>query len=227
MNLLIVAALIWIGVHVGIAGTRLRDRVVARIGDGPFRGRLLAAVDRGDHLPGPRLEHIADRACCGSCPNWLRWILVAAMLPAFVLFVASVSRPNPTMVGAPGGDRAAAARDVPGDPPSDAVVVCDLGGGACRSATAIARRSCSSERSWSRRWPACRRSMPSWHGAIRRRGRRCRRRHRSCRSPRSSPAATGSSCGNRHGLTPAIAVVAWAALLWLHPFLFGVAPVGW
>lgn len=28
-------------------------------------------------------------------------------------------------------------------------------------------------------------------------------------------------------VTSAIGVIAWAALLWLHPFLFGVAPVGW
>jgi uncharacterized membrane protein len=32
-------------------------------------------------------------------PDWLRWLLVLAMLPAFVLFVASVSGRNPTMIG--------------------------------------------------------------------------------------------------------------------------------
>jgi uncharacterized membrane protein len=31
-------------------------------------------------------------------PAWLRWVLVAVMLVAFVLFVASVSQRNPTMV---------------------------------------------------------------------------------------------------------------------------------
>src|SRR5262249_13232002 len=31
-------------------------------------------------------------------PLWLRWVLVAIMLLAFVLFVASVSQPNPTMI---------------------------------------------------------------------------------------------------------------------------------
>jgi uncharacterized membrane protein len=36
MALLIVAALVWVGVHVGIAGTRLRDAVVAKIGKGPW-----------------------------------------------------------------------------------------------------------------------------------------------------------------------------------------------
>ena len=38
MALLIVAALVWVGVHVGIAGTRLRDAAVAKIGEGRFRG---------------------------------------------------------------------------------------------------------------------------------------------------------------------------------------------
>ncbi len=32
-------------------------------------------------------------------PDWLRWILALLMLPAFVLFVASVTKPNPTAMG--------------------------------------------------------------------------------------------------------------------------------
>jgi len=38
MPLLIIAALVWIAIHLGLAGTRLRDAVVQRIGEGPFRG---------------------------------------------------------------------------------------------------------------------------------------------------------------------------------------------
>ena len=38
MTLLIIAALVWLGIHFGIAGTRLRDAIVARIGEGSFRG---------------------------------------------------------------------------------------------------------------------------------------------------------------------------------------------
>jgi hypothetical protein len=33
------------------------------------------------------------------CADRLRWVLVAVMLVAFVLFVASVSDRNPTMIG--------------------------------------------------------------------------------------------------------------------------------
>jgi uncharacterized membrane protein len=38
MTVLVIAALVWIGMHIGIAGTQVRDAIVARIGDAPFRG---------------------------------------------------------------------------------------------------------------------------------------------------------------------------------------------
>jgi uncharacterized membrane protein len=98
MALLIIAALVWLGIHFGIAGTRLRDRIVARIGEAPFRGvfsllTIVAIV----------LLAWSWRAASATPlwypPAWLRWVLVAVMLVAFVLFVASVSQRNPTMVG--------------------------------------------------------------------------------------------------------------------------------
>ena len=98
MTLLIIAALVWLGIHFGIAGTRLRDAIVARTGEWSFRGlfsllSILAIV-------------FLIRAWAGApttplwyAPDWLRWVLVAFMLVAFVLFVASLSQRNPTMVG--------------------------------------------------------------------------------------------------------------------------------
>lgn len=105
MDLLIVAALVWIGTHVGIAGTTLRGAIAGRIGEGAFRAAYsvlsVAAiwflVDRW---------RAADTAALWFAPGWLRWLLVLSMLPAFVLFVASVASPNPTAVG--GETRAAA-----------------------------------------------------------------------------------------------------------------------
>ena len=47
MTLLIVAAMLWVGVH-RVAGTRLRDAVVARIGEGSFRGLCFSAFDPCD-----------------------------------------------------------------------------------------------------------------------------------------------------------------------------------
>jgi uncharacterized membrane protein len=98
MTLLIVAALIWIAIHLGIAGTKLRDAIVLRIGPSPFRAAFSV-------LSIAALVFLVQswNAAAGSLvwfsPLWLRWLLVLAMLPAFLLFVASVSAPNPTMIG--------------------------------------------------------------------------------------------------------------------------------
>jgi uncharacterized membrane protein len=98
MALLIVAALIWIGVHVGISGTRLRDTIVRRIGEGPFRGlfSLLSILTLGLLIGA---WHVMWTTPLWDAPDWLRWVLVAVMLVAFVLFVASVSQRSPTMIG--------------------------------------------------------------------------------------------------------------------------------
>jgi uncharacterized membrane protein len=98
MAILIPAALIWIGVHVGISGTRLRDRLVRRIGEGPFRALFsLLTILALALLIGA--WHVMWTTPLWDTPNWLRWVLVAVMLVAFVLFVASVSQRNPTMIG--------------------------------------------------------------------------------------------------------------------------------
>ncbi len=98
MAWLIVAALVWIGIHIGIAGTSLRGAIVARIGEKPFRGLFsLLSVAGISFLV--RSWHGAPTTLLWTAPDWLRWILVAIMLPAFVLFVVSLSPRNPTLVG--------------------------------------------------------------------------------------------------------------------------------
>src|SRR5450755_3708595 len=98
MALLIVAALIWIGVHLGISGMRLRDTIVRRIGEGPFRGLFsLLSILTLVLLIGA--WHVMWTTPLWDAPDWLRWVLVAVMLVAFVLFVASVSQRSPTMIG--------------------------------------------------------------------------------------------------------------------------------
>ena len=100
MVMLVIAALLWFGVHVGISGTRLRDVVVARIGEAIPRP-VLAALDRRVCFWSVHGESCGPQPLWYA-PEWLRWVLVAVMLVAFVLFVASVSQRNPTMVGAAG-----------------------------------------------------------------------------------------------------------------------------
>ena len=126
MPLLIIAALIWIAIHLGLAGTRLRHAVLQRIGGGPFRG-VFSLLSIAALVFLVRAWHAAP-STLWVAPDWLRWLLVLAMLPAFVLFVASVSGPNPTMIGFERWRRSVAPRRHQGDTTSDAVVVRDLGG---------------------------------------------------------------------------------------------------
>jgi uncharacterized membrane protein len=101
--MLILAALVWIGVHVGIAGSGMRDVLVGRVGENGFRIRfsllsiaalafLIVSFSRAETTP------------LWFAPDWLRWLLALAMLPAFMLFVGSLTAPNPTMLG---GERGA------------------------------------------------------------------------------------------------------------------------
>lgn len=98
MPMLIIAAIIWIGIHLGLAGTVVRDAVVQRTGEKLFRAAfsLLSIASLAFLVWAWRA---APSTQLWFAPDWLRWLLVLAMLPAFVLFVGSVSGPNPTMIG--------------------------------------------------------------------------------------------------------------------------------
>ena len=97
MGLLMIAALIWVGAHVGIAGTAVRGAIVARTGEAGFRiGYSLLSVAAIAFLI--RAWQAAETTPLWFAPAWLRWILALVMLPAFVLFIASLRR-NPTAAG--------------------------------------------------------------------------------------------------------------------------------
>jgi len=98
MLLLILAALLWIAVHIGLAGTSLRGVVVARLGEGGFRGAF-SLLSIATIVLLVMAWRAAETTPLWSAPGWLRWVLALAMLPAFILFVASVARRNPTAVG--------------------------------------------------------------------------------------------------------------------------------
>ena len=98
MIALILAALLWVGLHVGIAGSRARAVLAARLGEGGFRATfslgsaiaitLLVLAWRG-----------APTAPLWAVPPALGWVLVALMLPAFILFAGSLMARNATSVG--------------------------------------------------------------------------------------------------------------------------------
>ena len=95
--LLILLALAWVGVHIGIAGTAMRARFVAALGEKRFvlvYSVLSFVLIYFMVFAWRRSETVV----LWSAPPALRWVLAALMLPAFILFMASHKR-NPTSFG--------------------------------------------------------------------------------------------------------------------------------
>lgn len=101
MIALLLAALLWVGLHVGIAGTRARGALVARMGDGAFRGAFSLASAVSITLLVLAWQN-AETAPLWAVPRALGWVLVATMLAAFILFAGSVMTRNATSVGQEG-----------------------------------------------------------------------------------------------------------------------------
>lgn len=100
MILLLLAALAWVGVHVGIAGTGLRGRIVARLGETGFTiGFSVLSVAAIALLV--QAWQGAETTPLWFAPAWLRWVIAVLMLPAFVLLACSLIG-NPTAMGGGG-----------------------------------------------------------------------------------------------------------------------------
>jgi uncharacterized membrane protein len=219
--LLIIAALVWIAIHLGLAGTRLRHAVVQRIGEGPFRG-VFSLLSIAVLVFLVWAWRAAPSTLLWVVPNWLRWLLVLAMLPAFVLFVASVSGPNPTMIGSRDGGAQSprgvirvtrhpmlwsfaiwAAVHIIGNGDTAAIIFFGA-----FLVTALA-------------------GMPSIDAKLARRDRETWQAVSGATSIVPFVAiARGRNrfvAGELGWLMPAIAVVAWIVMLLVHPWLFGVA----
>ncbi len=98
MVFLLLAALLWIGVHIGISGTALRGHLVAKLGETAFTIAFSALSFAAIGLLVMAWQ-TADTAPVWFAPAWLRWVIAALMLPVFVIFICSLVG-NPT---APGG----------------------------------------------------------------------------------------------------------------------------
>jgi uncharacterized membrane protein len=106
MPILAVAAVVWIGVHIGLSGTSLRVPIAARLGERAFRA--LFSVVSVAALAFLIVAFVAaPRAQLWVAPGWLRDVLALVMLAAFLLFAGAVTVRNPTMIG-------------PGDPSPEA-----------------------------------------------------------------------------------------------------------
>jgi uncharacterized membrane protein len=98
---LILAAAFFCGIHFVISGTRLRDVLIGRFGEKAFRAgfSLLSLLGLG------WLIHAYGQAPYIETWGQLGWFKPAAallMLPAFVLVVAGISTPSPTVIGSEG-----------------------------------------------------------------------------------------------------------------------------
>ena len=98
MTLLAVAAVIWIALHLGLAGTGLRRLVTARIGDGAFRGVFSILSFAALSFLITQWRHAAVQPLWAT-PESLRYPLAGVMLLACAAFVGSVTAKNPTAVG--------------------------------------------------------------------------------------------------------------------------------
>jgi uncharacterized membrane protein len=98
MSSLIIAAIAWVFVHLAIAGTSIRAQIVATVGERAFRvlfsvtslAVIVWLVSSYDRTGPVRVLWVT--------PHWLIVLCMLLMLPALVLFVGSVTVPNPTMV---------------------------------------------------------------------------------------------------------------------------------
>jgi uncharacterized membrane protein len=91
------AAMAFIAIHLGVSGTLLRDRIVARIG---LRSYMVAFSVAS---VGAIVWLISAYKAAEYVPTWgqLEWwkpVMIALMLPAFLLVVIGLTTPNPTSV---------------------------------------------------------------------------------------------------------------------------------
>jgi uncharacterized membrane protein len=94
---LLLAAAFWIATHNGFAGTDIRTRLVAKIGEIGFR-IVYAVTSVIAIMMLVQAWEAAVAMPLWTAPAWLRFILALIMLPAFLFFAAGFLR-NPTAVG--------------------------------------------------------------------------------------------------------------------------------
>ena len=98
---LILAAIFFAGIHLGIAGTTLRDRAVARLGQNAYRAVFSMASLAGIAWLVMAYKYAPYVATWGV-PQWWKPVAIILMLPAFLLAVMGLTTRNPTAVGMEG-----------------------------------------------------------------------------------------------------------------------------
>jgi uncharacterized membrane protein len=97
MTSLVLAALFFAGLHLGVAGTRLRDRAIAALGQRGYLAAFSIASVAG--LVWMVLAYRgAPYSATWGVPEWWKPVAIALMLPAALLVVIGLATPNPTSV---------------------------------------------------------------------------------------------------------------------------------
>jgi uncharacterized membrane protein len=95
---LVLAAAFFVGIHVGIAGTRVRDGLVARLGEQAYLG-LFSALSLGGLIWLTTAYGAAPYVVTWGQLSGLRPVALVTVLLAFVLVVLGLTTPSPTVVG--------------------------------------------------------------------------------------------------------------------------------
>lgn len=96
---LLCAALLFVGIHVFTSGTGLRDRLVAAIGEQPYRG-VFSLMSIGALAWMISAYRNAETIFVWNGVQEARWLVLILMLPTVLLVVIGLTTPNPTAVGA-------------------------------------------------------------------------------------------------------------------------------
>jgi len=96
---LVAASTFFVVIHLAVSGTRRRDALVARLGEGPYRGlfSLTSLVGLGWMIYAYR--RAPEIPLWGPLPG-LRPVAFIVMCAAFLLVVIGLATPSPTQVGA-------------------------------------------------------------------------------------------------------------------------------
>src|SRR5262245_9283543 len=95
---LIAAAVFFLGIHFGVSGTRLRDRLVAASGDRAFRGLFALTSLVGLIWMASAYSHAPHVPLWGQLFA-LKPIALPLVLIAFAFIVIGISTPSPTTAG--------------------------------------------------------------------------------------------------------------------------------
>src|SRR5262245_54978374 len=98
MPSLIAASAFFLAIHFGVSGTRLRDALVGRMGEKPYRGAFALASIVGLVWTSWAYARAPDVELWGQLVN-LRPVAYGVMLVAFVFVVIGVTTPSPTRLG--------------------------------------------------------------------------------------------------------------------------------